>query len=84
VGWSGWVDIFGVGEVLSGLDCAGGSAMLRDRSIEYGVLRGRGGLRSRCLEIKDSLSCGATIEIAGFNRRKKATVTSRSRYHPIE
>jgi hypothetical protein len=82
VGWSGWADILGAGEVLNRLVCATGSSRFRDRSMEYGVLSGSGGLKSRCLEIKDSLSCGATMEIAGYSRRRRATVTSRSRYHP--
>lgn len=62
--------------MLNGLVWAAGGLILRDRSKAYGVLRGIGGLRSRCLEIKDSLSCGATMEIAGYNRRSRATVTS--------
>lgn len=83
VGCSGWFDILGVGEELKGLIWVAGNEMPRDLSTEYEVLGGSGGLRSRCLEIKESLSCGATMEIAGYNRRRRATVTSRSRYHPI-
>jgi hypothetical protein len=68
VGCSAWEDMFGDGVVLNRLAAGAGEAMLRVRSIEKGVLSGRGGLRSRCLEIKESLSCGATMEIAGYNR----------------
>jgi len=51
--------------VLKRLAGIAGDSGLDDRSIENGVLMGTGGRGSKCLEITDNLSWGATLLMAG-------------------